>query len=100
MNYYAHPNVRARIAEFLGMEPKAADSISAVVMIGDACQTGYRNVRRLNKLPLRLERDFEISRSLWDSASLLVDLDIEYVNFEFPPSPTFTLIEPSPCKRP
>src|SRR5271165_4301872 len=72
------------MAEFLGTEPKEPDSISAVVMIGDACQTGYRNVRRFKELPLCLERDFEISRSLWDSASILVDLDIEYVNFDFP----------------
>src|SRR5271165_54401 len=87
VNYYAHSSVRARMAEFLGTEPKEPDSISAVVMIGDACQTGYRNVRRFKELPLCLERDFEISRSLWDSASILVDLDIEYVNFDFPAEP-------------
>jgi hypothetical protein len=81
---YAHPTIRARMAEFLGMEPKVADAVSAVVMIGDACQTGYRNMRKVNELPLCLERDFEVSRSLWDSASLLIDLDIEYVNFDFP----------------
>jgi hypothetical protein len=87
VNYYAHPVVRARMAEFLGMEPRVPDAISAVVMIGDACQTGYRNVRRVNELPLCLEHDFEVSRSLWDSASLLIDLDIEYVNFDFPAEP-------------
>jgi hypothetical protein len=87
VNYYAHPIVRARMAEFLGVEPKGLDAISAVVMIGDACQTGYRNVRRSNELPLCLERDFEISRSLWDSESVLIDLDIEYVNFDFPAEP-------------
>jgi hypothetical protein len=87
VNYYAHPIVRARMAEFLGVEPKGPDAISAVVMIGGARQTGYRNMRRVNELPLCLERDFEISRSLWDSASLLIDLDIEYVNFDFPAEP-------------
>jgi len=87
VNYYAHPSVRARLAEFLGTEPMAPDAINAVVMIGDACQTGYRNARRVKELPPCLERDFEISRSLWDSASLLIDLDIEYVNFDFPAEP-------------
>ena len=87
VNYYAHPIVRARMAEFLGIEPKVRDAISGIVMIGDACQAGYRNMHRVNELPLRLERDFEISRSLWDPASLLIDLDIEYVNFDFPAEP-------------
>jgi hypothetical protein len=84
VNYYAYPMVRSRIAEFLGMEPKVPDTVSGVVMIGDACQAGYRHMRRANELPLCLDRDCEISRSLWDSSSLLVDLDIEYVNFDFP----------------
>jgi hypothetical protein len=38
-------------------------------------------------LPSWLEDEIEIFRSLWDSASLLVDLDIEYVNFDFPAEP-------------
>jgi len=75
------------MAEFLGIEPKISDAISGVVMIGDACQTGYRNIRKVHELPTCFEPDFEISRSLWDSASLLVDLDIEYVNFDFPVEP-------------
>jgi hypothetical protein len=75
------------MAEFLGIEPKIPDAISGVVMIGDACQTGYRNTRRAHELPSWFEPDSEISRSLWDSASLLIDLDIEYVNFDFPVEP-------------
>ncbi|KMQ53037.1 hypothetical protein CHISP_0258 [Chitinispirillum alkaliphilum] len=43
------------------------------------------------KMPGELE-DFlslglDVSRSLWDSESLLVHLDIEYVNFDFPAEP-------------
>jgi hypothetical protein len=61
--------------------------MGAVVMIGDACQTSYRNKRTVNHLPLCMDCDSEISRLLWDSASLLIDLDIEYVNFDFPSEP-------------
>ena len=44
-------------------------------------------MRKVNHLPSCLEADREIFRALWDSVSLLVDLDIEYVNFDFPAEP-------------
>jgi hypothetical protein len=87
MNYYVLPIVRARMAEFLGVESQSGDAPSVVVMIRDAHQPDYRNVSRVSELPPSLESDFEIFRSLWDSVSLLVDLDIEYVNFDFPAEP-------------
>jgi hypothetical protein len=85
MNYYSHPIVRARMTEFLGMEqPSSTDTTSVVMMIGD---THHPNARKVSGLPSALEPDLEISRSLWDSASLLVDLDIEYINFDYPAEP-------------
>jgi hypothetical protein len=84
MNYYAHPIVRARMAEFLGMDPQSADASSAVVMIGD---TRHPNAQKVSRLPTCLEDDLEIYRSLWDWQFLLVDLDVEYVNFDCPAEP-------------
>ena len=86
-NYYAHPNVRARMAEFLEDKSASVSASSVMVMIRDSSQAAYRNVVGLNELPFYLDPDFEIFGSLWDSASLLVDLDIEYVNFDFPAEP-------------
>jgi len=83
------------MAEFLGIERPAGDATNAVFMIGDEHYTDYRNVQKLNALPCGLEQDFEVFRSLWDSMSRLVDLDNEYINFDFPAEPTYTLIEPS-----
>lgn len=79
MNYYAHPIVRARMAEFLRMEPLSGDTADVVMMIGDA---HHPNVRKVSGLPSCLKDDLEISRPLWDSRFLLIDLDIEYVNFD------------------
>jgi hypothetical protein len=84
VTYYAHPIVRARMAEFIGTEPLSGEAISVLMMIGDRHRP---NVRKVSKLPSCLEADLEIFRSLWDSVSLLVDLDIEYVNFDFPVEP-------------
>lgn len=84
VNYYAHLIVRTRMAEFIGTEPLSGEAISVLIFIGD---TQHPNVRKVTRLPSCLEADLEISRSLWDSVSLLVDLDIEYVNFDFPAEP-------------
>jgi hypothetical protein len=79
MNYYAHPIVRARMAEFLREEPLSGDTTDVVMMIGDV---HYPNVRKVSGLPSCLKDDLEISRPLSGSQFLLVDLDIEYVNFD------------------
>ena len=87
MTYYSHPAVRARMGEFLGMEPGSGKATSMFLTIGDEHQINYLKARKVSELPACLEQDFEICRSLWDSVSLLVDLDIEYVNFDFPAEP-------------
>jgi hypothetical protein len=76
--------VRTRMAEFIGTERLSGEATSVLIIIGDTRQP---NVRKMSRLPSYLEADLEISRSLWDSVFLLVDLDIEYVNFDFPIEP-------------
>jgi hypothetical protein len=52
------------------------------------------------RLDAYLEQGQDVSRSLWDSASLIAHLDLEYVNFDFAaeayldPVRTFTLQHP------
>lgn len=67
--------------------------------IGDEHGVDRYDPRKVWELPACVKPDCEICRSLWDSSSLLVDLYIEYVNFDFPtesylnPGRTFSLQE-------
>jgi hypothetical protein len=93
------PAMRARISEFLGLEPGFSRPTAIFVTIGDEHEVDSRDRRKAWELPACLKPDCAICRSLWDSSSLLVDLDIEYVNFDFPAEPylnpgrTFSLQE-------
>jgi hypothetical protein len=87
MDYYSHPAIKARIAEFLGTTPASGNATCIFLTTGDEHQLNHLKARKVSELPACLEQNFEICRSLWDSASLLVDLDIEYVNFDFPAEP-------------
>jgi hypothetical protein len=68
--------------------------------IGDSEKIQYLNQFSKRWLPSKTNDFLEISRSLWDRESLIADLDIEYVNFDFPAEPylqperTFLLQEP------
>lgn len=52
------------------------------------------------RLPFFLEQGWDVARSLWDANTLIADLDVEYVNFDFPADPfldpqrTFALQRP------
>jgi hypothetical protein len=93
------PAMRARISEFLGLEAGFSRPTALFVTIGDEHGVDSSDPRKAWELPTRLKSDCEICRSLWDSSSLLVDLDLEYVNFDFPAEPylnpgrTFSLQE-------
>jgi len=87
MDYYSHPSIKARIAEFLGTAPASGSASCIFLITGNEHQLNHLKARKISDLPVCLEQDFEICRSLWDSVSLLVDLDIEYVNFDFPAEP-------------
>ena len=101
MRYYSSVSVRSRIEEFLGFTNHRDTHPSChFVTIGDSENTRYLN--RFSECWAESEANdlLEISRSLWDRESLLADLDIEYVNFDFPAEPflhperTFLLQEP------
>lgn len=85
--------------EFLG-----GDSIESAtceyLTAGDKNDCHHREPRRVTDLPTLWENQLEISRSLWDRESLLLHLDIDYVNFDNPikayldPERTFALQRP------
>jgi hypothetical protein len=81
--YYADPNVRARIVEFLGGS-SVADASSHYITTGDAADFQHRQALPVRELFRLFERGVDICRSLWDRVSLIADLDIEYVNFDHP----------------
>jgi hypothetical protein len=101
VRYYSNHFVRSRIEEFFGFR-KGSDKYpsSIFITIGDRDKARYLNRLCRQNLPI-IDNDLvEISRSMWDRESLIADLDIEYVNFDFPAEPflhperTFSLQEP------
>lgn len=97
---YASPAVRQRLTEFLGGD--TLDHATAVYITRtDGCGFDRRDLRPPAELDWYLDRDLDIARSLADSASLLMHLDLEYVNFDSPaeafvdPWRTFDLQEPA-----
>jgi hypothetical protein len=101
VQYYSNLSVRSRIEEFLGFSNHRDKHASCFfVAIGDSEKTQYLNQFSKRWLPSKTNDLLEISRSLWDRESLIADLDIEYVNFDFPAEPylqperTFLLQEP------
>jgi hypothetical protein len=83
------PLILRRMREHLGGESLA--SSPCVFIIGQSAdpKTARDPFVPLppTDLPELFRRGLEISRSLWDRQSLIVDLDIEYVNFDFPGEP-------------
>jgi hypothetical protein len=75
------------MAEFLGSASDPGREGHAFLKVGDERHINYLDSRQASELASCLNHDFEIFRSLWDSVFLLVDLDIEYVNFDFPAEP-------------
>lgn len=98
-SFYADPCVRQRLIEFLG-----GDTLEHATAGYLTHPDGFRFDRE-KLIPARdldwfLDRDLDIARSLADTTSLLVHLDVEYVNFDAPaealldPWRTFDLQEP------
>jgi len=96
---YAHPVVRRRLIEFLGGD-SLDHATAAYVTQSDGCQFDRRLLRPPGGLDHFLTSELDIARSLADSASVLLHLDIEYVNFDSPaeaflnPARSFALQEP------
>ncbi len=96
---YADPTVRSRLIEFLGGDT-LDHATAAYVSQSDGCQFDRRQLRPPLELDHFLTNELDIARSLADSASFLLHLDVEYVNFDSPaeayldPWRTFDLQEP------
>lgn len=96
---YADPAVRCRLIEFLGGDT-LEHATAAYVTQSDGCQFARSQLRPPGELDHFLSSELDVARSLADSKSLLLHLDIEYVNFDSPaeafidPWRTFDLQEP------
>lgn len=97
--FYTDPAVRQRLVEFLGGDT-LEHATAAYLTRSDGCHSSRTELHPPCDLDWFLERDCDIARSLADSDSVLLHLDVEYVNFDSPaeayvdPWRTFDLQEP------
>jgi hypothetical protein len=80
-DYYNDPDVRARFRDFLGGS-RSEDVTAHFVSIEGTGACRWYNPHPAAELPALWQQHAEVARSLWDRDSLLVDLDMEYVNFD------------------
>ncbi len=91
--YYNDPNVRSRLLEFAG--GPSLESVTAEFITGDDENADVEHhPRPSSELWDCLRAKCEIGRSLWDRQSLIVDLDVDYVNFDQPALP---FVQPKIC---
>ena len=84
--YYTNKNVRARLLEFLG--GRTVEEATAAFITADDTSADVQYWQKpVADLWRCLDEGYEVGRSLWDRESLIVDLDLEYVNFDFPAKP-------------
>lgn len=74
--YYRNPAIRTRMQEFLGP--------GAQYIVATDGRSDFTGQSPLSLLPQYLDAGMEVDRSLWDQHSLVVDIDIEYTNFDHP----------------
>lgn len=91
--FYADRFVRQRLIEFLGGETLEC-ATSVYITHSDGCQYDRRELHRPADLDWFFERELDIARSLADSKSYLLHLDVEYVNFD---SPGEVFVDPWRC---
>ena len=90
---YSNGSVRQRLIEFMGGE--TLDEATAVYLThSDACLFHRDELRAPGDLVWFLDRNLDIARSLADTQSYLLHLDIEYVNFD---SPAEAYLDPWRC---
>jgi hypothetical protein len=98
-DYYRNRDVVSRLTEFLG---GFSVEEASCVYLSRSDHPLYSNLRLKTPKQLQyyLDQGVDVARSLWDRESLIVDIDIEYVNFDFPAEPyldlsrTFELQQP------
>jgi hypothetical protein len=83
--YYKDSGVRKRMYEFLG----GADlkHATALYIAGTDGYSDYHVQSPPTDLIEYLEGALEVDRSLWDTQSLIADIDLEYHNFDYPAAP-------------
>ncbi|MGE5294895.1 MAG: hypothetical protein ACM3VT_08695 [Solirubrobacterales bacterium] len=97
--YYGTPAVRSRVIEFLGGRTLDDATCFYIGRPRDTIHPGF-NMAQPRELHSFMDKEWDVARSLWDRVWLIVDLDIEYTNFEFPAEPfldyrrTFALQRP------
>ena len=74
------------MTKFLG--GSSLEESTCIYLVGEGSTSGeHTGPVPPAELGSLLERGLEVRRSLWDRAALIADLDIEYVNFDFPAEP-------------
>ncbi|MBL9152378.1 MAG: hypothetical protein JNK37_07835 [Verrucomicrobiales bacterium] len=97
---YSDPAVRCRLIEFLGGDTLER-ATATYVTPSDGCRFDREQLRRPADLDQLLSSELDLARSFADTDSLLLHLDIEYVNFDSPaeafvdPWRAFDLQEPA-----
>jgi hypothetical protein len=84
--YYATPDVRVRMIESLGGPTLEDATCYYIGRCFDTIKPGFC-MQKPRDLDLFWRNEWDVARSLWDRKWLFVDLDIEYVNFDFPAEP-------------
>ena len=90
-DFYIHPEVRKRIAEYCGGEAENSSSFTAATLAGYGGQNGWMG-KSHEQFGLTPQGGFEqilgsgldIFRSSWDMSSSLGILDVEYFNMDYP----------------
>ena len=98
--YYKSGAIRSRMLEFLG-GPSVSNASAVYVVGGDGLSDGRRlDAQPVTQLFHLLDKGCEVERSLWDDKSLLIDLDIDYENFDcaseayLEPARVFQIMQP------
>jgi hypothetical protein len=82
-SFYSDPAVRRRLVEFLGSD--RLENVTALYLThSDGCHFQRSELHPTSSLEWFLDRNLDIDRSLADRESLLLHLDVEYVNFDAP----------------
>jgi hypothetical protein len=104
--FYAHPAVRHRLAEYCGGPSDSPDRFSAFYLVGYGAplQNGghsppFRSFPR-GEFGAILDRGLDVFRSVWDRSATVGVLDMEYIHFRRPgevfrnPREAFHKLEP------
>lgn len=105
MNYYANTAVKERIHDYCRGGPDDVRPVTARYLVGygpsSRIDAGERKeIFDCGQLDQLLACGLDCSRSMWDSQSTLVVLDVDYQNVDFPgeaflnPSLTYAKLEP------